>query len=110
MDEILKITVGGEVMPEHPVVTYETNGWQGGDAGHGGYAKLTFDFSHGGVFEVKERQGKFGTNSIDVIAMGDWEQDGLVYAIIELAEMLKRDKDHLKAFHSWSLANAKARL
>lgn len=109
MEEILKLKVGGEVMPEHPEVTYETNGWQGGDAGHGGYAKLTFSF-HGGVFEVKQKEGKYGLKEIDIIAMGDWEQDGLVYAIIELAEMLKRDKAHLSTFNFWSIANAKARL
>lgn len=63
-------------MPEHVSVVFETSGWKGGDAGHGGYTSVTFTAD--------------GCKGQTVLVAGDWESTGLVLALIRLGRMLEQ--------------------
>jgi hypothetical protein len=79
-------------IPEHVIVKGQTTGFQGGDAGHGGCAWVTFAFEGGahGV-ELKLRSGEVLAFDLDqveavtILAHGDWEQHGLYRALAEAA-------------------------
>jgi hypothetical protein len=78
-------------MPEHIELEYVTNGFQGGDAGHGGYTTLTIrapstcaTVSVNGSKQIEIDGGK----TIDITVRGDWESGGFACAFIKLGKKL----------------------
>jgi len=70
-------------LPEHIDIRFGTNGLQGGDAGHGGYAILEITWG-AGSFEIIH-----GDGHLVFKALGDWELEGMIEAIIKLGDTLR---------------------
>lgn len=88
-------------LPEEPTLRFWTTGTQGGDAGHGGEAALRILLPNTGahVF-IKSDSGEplfdqmvEGESILDVTVLGDWELDGLENAILELADLIRGEKE-----------------
>lgn len=80
-------------IPEQASITFETNGTQGGDSGHGGYAVLTIH-QEGGDFAVKVDgeeipDAMIQPEKVEIRVGGDWEITGMVSALIELGRQLQ---------------------
>ena len=77
-------------MPEHIEIEYTTNGFMGGDAGHGGYTTLkigSIPFS----CDIKingEKQEFNDLETIEITVRGDWESSGFASAFIKLGKKL----------------------
>ena len=86
---------------EAPVLEYYTNGLRGGDAGHGGVDTLVIRMFQGHHHvRVTDHDGKvllraedYEVGDVLLQSGGDWEQTGLAFAIIALAEQLKADPE-----------------
>ena len=78
------------LMPEHIEIEYTTNGFKGGDAGHGGYTTLkirppsTCAIVTIGKKQIEISQGE----TIDITVRGDWESSGFASAFIKLGKKL----------------------
>lgn len=78
-----------------------TNGYQGGDSGHGGFLTFSIAMGDGMVTDV-HFNGKsisergLGTK-INLVFRGDWEIRTVLDGLIELGEQLKKLRDHIKA-------------
>jgi len=101
-------------LPEQCAVSFETNGSQGGDAGHGAYAALTFRNNGAGTMpdvNIKTRDGELQTISnmftdiewINVFVSGDWEAEGMAVALIGMARQMLNDDDLLRTFVEWEV-------
>ncbi len=84
-------------MPEHPCLTFESSGPQGGDAGHGGWTSLTmqddFDNATANVCQLGfKADGKLDNEGINfnqirrasMSVSGDWEGAGLSLGLIRV--------------------------
>jgi DNA-directed RNA polymerase subunit L len=69
-------------------VTLEHNGFQGGDAGHGGYVKMNFR-NQGAAIEVNGKQ----CEKVELIFRGDTERVTLVDALKMIVKELEEHKE-----------------
>lgn len=78
-------------MPEHIEIEYTTNGFMGGDAGHGGYTTLKIrpPSTCATVSINGERQIELDSDkTIEITVRGDWESGGFACAFIKLGKKL----------------------
>ena len=77
-------------MPEHIEIEYTTNGFQGGDAGHGGYTTLKIrPPSTCAIVTIGKKQIEISQcETIDITVRGDWESGGFACAFIKLGKKL----------------------
>ena len=78
-------------MPEHIEIEYTTNGFMGGDAGHGGYTTLKIrpPSTCATVSINGERQIELDSDkTIEITVRGDWESIGFASAFIRLGKKL----------------------
>ena len=78
-------------MPEQMAVRFETTGRQGGDAGHGGWAKLSFieNDSHCWYSTHAEILGdEDELRGVSLTTKGDWELTGMAAVLIFLGQIL----------------------
>lgn len=82
---------------EQPGIFFESTGSQGGDAGHGGRATLTFTMEGGDGFGVLVQGDQKTTyqqaiKKVSITVFGDWELAGMAVALLELGRsLLNRD-------------------
>lgn len=90
----------GTGMPEQPEFYFESNGSQGGDAGHGGYALLNIKLDSSS-FSVTSQSGGYydrqletveDANEATLIFRGDWELEGFALELIKLGLFLANQK------------------
>lgn len=77
-------------MPEHIELEYITNGFQGGDAGHGGFTTLKIKPpSTCAVVKIGNREIEIEESEpISITVRGDWESGGFARAFIKLGKKL----------------------
>jgi hypothetical protein len=103
------ICIDGEI-PEALSLRFTTNGVQGGDAGHGGYAHFVL-WQDGGEssvvigngYECNEYENcdfSFKGNAIDFRVEGDWEIGGMIRALINMGSALSKRYDYLNPSES----------
>ncbi len=68
-------------------VTVEHNGFQNGDAGHGGYVKITFDNVDCTRMELNGEE----CNSVELTFRGDTERETLLSALETIVQELKNN-------------------
>ena len=91
-------------LPEHPAITFETNGFKGGDAGNGGFAQLTLS-TGGSGFEVSTFRNPSGDiYGVTILTRGDWESDGFAQALLSIGRQLSQRDDVLESERSWAEA------
>jgi hypothetical protein len=70
-------------------------GFQGGDAGHGGHASVTFTQNAGTLHVAWENHGRKreveDVDSVTVTVGGDWEQSDLLRGLIQAAVTIARE-------------------
>lgn len=78
------------LMPEHIELEYITNGFQGGDAGHGGFTTLKINPpSTCAVVKIGNREIEIEESEpISITVRGDWESSGFASAFIKLGKKL----------------------
>jgi hypothetical protein len=101
-------TSGMGELPEALSVIASTNGYQGGDAGHGGEFTIRFS-NHGGAGSneiipnaLDDEDENARTSEVILRACGDWEQAGLLCGLMEALEQV------LPVFHSMPVADDEA--
>jgi hypothetical protein len=112
--EPFEITVS-QALPEAGQATFTTTGPEGGDAGHGGIAELTFRMAEGvhgiklivydGDDDTDDKPREVFADDMSIFdvtvsAQGDWELVGLEELIVMLAAPLRR---RLAAYHNVKL-------
>lgn len=77
-------------MPEHIEIEYITNGFMGGDSGHGGYTTLKIKPpSTCAVVKIGDREIEVEEHeTISITVRGDWESGGFARAFIKLGKKL----------------------
>jgi len=77
--------IGGtdQLMPEHPEVEFFSTGYCGGDAGHGGETGIRI--SCGTDININ----RVSDNEVIISTGGDWETEGFMIAMMEIADKLK---------------------
>ena len=76
-------------IPEHVHMCFDTSGYLGGDAGHGGYARLII--KSGACPMTITLDGKsVETDRVEIATNGDWETEGFVRALVELGQKFGR--------------------
>jgi len=93
-------------IPEQCKVVAYVSGHKGGDAGHGAEAIVEFSPQSGAChLEVELNNGKshsfeWDIKSVSLSMFGDWEMEGLAFALIEIGQQLLDDptvrKDYLE--------------
>ena len=95
-EPVLDETVEGEI-PEQVSLDFMTTDYQGGDAGHGGWASMIFTIE-GGSHQVDivedgvnlfTRENDSGLLKVIVTACGDWELEGFAENLVALADKLR---------------------
>jgi hypothetical protein len=109
--EPFEITVS-QALPEAGQATFTTTGPEGGDAGHGGIAELTFRMAegvHGIKLTVYDDAGRnprevfaddMAVFDVAISAQGDWELIGLEELIVMIAAPLRQ---RLAVYHNVKL-------
>lgn len=97
-------------IPEHPEITFETNGFQGGDSGNGGFAQLSLSLGGSLGFEVSTFRDptmgdEGGIYGVTIRTTGDWETDGFVQALLSLGRQLAEREDVLESERQWAEAH-----
>lgn len=83
--------------PENVSLKFATNGRQGGDAGHGGFAGISFSQGGGTLFCYLKSDPihaiDLTENDLELVVEsgGDIEQNGFVFALIKLGKELERE-------------------
>ena len=78
-------------LPEYCQMEFKTNGHQGGDSGHGGYATLKIQAGSLGAKVLLSGYDDFdidGGEEIEITMRGDWEISGFAQALIELGKKI----------------------
>jgi hypothetical protein len=96
-------------MPEHCIVEFNSNGTQGGDSGHGGYAMLEFRENGGHTnmeicvdLENGQQVHLEDLSKVNITVRGDWELEWLAIALMDLGrKMLQRD-DIINDYVKWT--------
>ena len=86
----LKYTVSGNWTGSGSII-FESNGTQGGDAGHGGYASLTFkkDVSQY-ILSLNDNLIDSDCDKIKIESQGDWEIRAMIINLIQLGRLLEK--------------------
>jgi hypothetical protein len=87
----------GCFVPEHMNITFETNGKQGGNHSHGGWARLTLKqdcgYAKGYIIKsdaVPQDYVDLTDHAISIMVRGDWEIDGLITSLVNLGKILEK--------------------
>jgi hypothetical protein len=95
-------------MPEQCVVEFKSNGSQGGDGEHGGYATLEFkeNGAETGIqLDIRLTTGQeYKLNDVELISLtvkGDWELEGLATALMDIGRKLLQRDDILEDYLKW---------
>jgi hypothetical protein len=87
------ITIRGSFDQTRECVTgfdFETNGFQGGDAGHGGYLAVTIkDLDGCTMFEVNESTDESANHGVTITFRGDAEIHNAIDGLFDLAKALR---------------------
>lgn len=85
-------------IPDHVSLFFDTNGHQGGDGGHGGFALLGLSTTSPSIKVVGIENGKrkeIMTDMVSVKVSGDWEITGFALGLLELGLQLLNNDDVL---------------
>ena len=80
---------GSDIFAEYKV---STNGFQGGDAGHGGRTNIKLIFNTMSTFDIAAKvNGEFidGVSELELLGAGDWELSALIEAFKGVTESLE---------------------
>ena len=88
MDKFFSIKKTGLLrIPGEGSVEVESNGYCGGDAGHGGCHEIVFNYPNGYCIEAISEE-----EMLKISAKGDWELDALIRFFKKAAELLEQIK------------------
>ena len=103
-------------IPEQANLHFETNGSQGGDSGHGGFAALTLSMPNGGngLYVTVDQSNRSAitesgprwmaydeVDRVSIIVRGDFELEGLALSFLELGTELLARRDVMKDRTNW---------
>lgn len=80
-------------------ILVESNGPQGGDAGHGGYSQIVFQPAEAFALDVEIKENDFGdVEELMIRAKGDAETQDLPFLLRKMADMVEtvRNKKNIK--------------
>lgn len=92
------------ITPEQLDLEFYTNGSQGGDGGHGGYASLILSNNKSSQLSVLlDDNGLWNdVDKIEIRVDGDFELAGFAIALVELAKSLLSNNDVLEEYIRWN--------
>ena len=77
---------------EHPRLTFDTNGFQGGDGGHGGWTMLTVNTPNtGATLRIGNNVIELdGLTDVSITVFGDWEHGGFKTALVDMGAAVSK--------------------